>query len=115
MSDVKAAEKINGFSNVADDDIIKDESTYGAHHYGRVGLVVRKTEGIKGMPTMPTNSKNRPSPRLVLYGLAFRVLRRVALGADQRAGTVPALPARRASASLELEGAQSGGAPGQER
>ena len=67
------------------------------------------------MPTMPKNSKNRPSPRLALYGLAFRVLRRVALDADQRAETAPALPARRASASLELEGAQSGGAPGREQ
>ena len=31
---------------------------------------------------MPAKTQNHPSPRLVLYGLAFRALRRVALGGD---------------------------------
>jgi hypothetical protein len=31
---------------------------------------------------MPARTQNHPSPRLVLYGLAFRALRRVALGGD---------------------------------
>lgn len=35
-----------GFSPIPDKDIIDFEKAYGAHHYERLGLVVRKTEGI---------------------------------------------------------------------
>jgi hypothetical protein len=31
------------------------------------------------MPSLPTMPEKRPSPSLLLYGLAFRVLRRIAL------------------------------------
>jgi len=34
-----------GFSTVPDSQILESEQTYGAHHYGRVELVVRKAEG----------------------------------------------------------------------
>jgi len=34
-----------GFSNVPDQQIIDFEAAYGAHHYGRMGLVVRHTRG----------------------------------------------------------------------
>ncbi len=34
-----------GFSAMPDEDIFEMEKTYGAHHYGRLNLVVRKTEG----------------------------------------------------------------------
>ncbi len=34
-----------GFSDLTDDEIINDEKTYGAHHYGRLNLVVRQTKG----------------------------------------------------------------------
>ncbi len=34
-----------GFSQIPDNQIIDFESTFGAHHYGRLGLVVRKAEG----------------------------------------------------------------------
>jgi ornithine--oxo-acid transaminase len=34
-----------GFSQVPDKQIIDFESAFGAHHYGRLGLVVRKAEG----------------------------------------------------------------------
>jgi len=34
-----------GFSSVPDNQIFDFESTFGAHHYGRLGLVVRKAEG----------------------------------------------------------------------
>ncbi len=37
-------EKI-GFSNIPDEDIVNFEKTNGAHHYGRLNLVVRKTKG----------------------------------------------------------------------
>ena len=36
------------------------------------------------MPTMLGKPENRPSPSLVLYGLAFRALRRIALPGDAR-------------------------------
>ena len=35
-----------GFSNLPDDTILNYESTFGAHHYSRQQLVVRKAEGI---------------------------------------------------------------------
>jgi ornithine--oxo-acid transaminase len=38
------AEKI-GFSDIPDEEIFNDEKTFGAHHYGRLGLVVRSTKG----------------------------------------------------------------------
>jgi ornithine--oxo-acid transaminase len=34
-----------GFSQIPDDQIINFEHTYGAHHYGRLNVVVRKMEG----------------------------------------------------------------------
>ena len=34
-----------GYSQIPDNQIIDFESTFGAHHYGRLGLVVRKAEG----------------------------------------------------------------------
>ncbi len=34
-----------GFSQVPDQQIMEFEKTFGAHHYGRLGLVVRKAEG----------------------------------------------------------------------
>ncbi len=37
-------EKI-GFSDIPDEEIYNDEKTYGAHHYGRLNLVVRSTKG----------------------------------------------------------------------
>ena len=42
MSEVKNK---TGFSNLSNKEIVDFESSYGAHHYGRVGLVVRKAEG----------------------------------------------------------------------
>jgi len=59
---------------------------------------------------MPTNPQTRPSPRLALYSIAFRVLRGVALWPDRRPYTSePEEPRpRRRTASLELEGAQGG-------
>lgn len=44
MSEIKTKQAI-GFSNISDKDVITMESTSGAHHYGRVELVVRKTKG----------------------------------------------------------------------
>ena len=41
------------------------------------------------MPTMLGKPENRPSPSLVLYGLAFRALRRIALPGDARRRTTP--------------------------
>ena len=40
-------EKLNqvGFSALSDDEIFKMEDIYGAHHYGRLNTIVRKTEG----------------------------------------------------------------------
>jgi hypothetical protein len=59
---------------------------------------------------MPANPQPRLSARLALYGIAFRVLRSVALWPNGRAPKAePALPRpRRRPASLELETAQSG-------
>lgn len=37
--------KTFGFSGLDDSHVLKDESTFGAHHYGRLQLVVRRTEG----------------------------------------------------------------------
>ena len=44
MSEIKEKQML-GFSDVSDKDVIAMESKSGAHHYGRVELVVRKTEG----------------------------------------------------------------------
>jgi ornithine--oxo-acid transaminase len=46
MSDLNIinAEKM-GFSDISDEQIVDIERTYGAHHYGRLNLVVRKTKG----------------------------------------------------------------------
>jgi hypothetical protein len=59
---------------------------------------------------MPTNQKTRPSARLALYGIAFRILRGVALWPNGRLCTSePEQPRpRRRTASLELEAAQGG-------
>lgn len=46
-TNLKQAEKMNqiGFSPLPDDDIFKAEDLFGAHHYGRLKTIVRKTEG----------------------------------------------------------------------
>lgn len=47
MSEVKITNKPQiGFSALPDKNIIEFESANGAHHYGRVKLVVRKAEGV---------------------------------------------------------------------
>ncbi len=46
MVEINLANKsVLGYSNVSDKDIIDFEHTYGAHHYGRLGLVVRTAKG----------------------------------------------------------------------
>lgn len=46
MADIKTASlNQTGFSSVPDKDILQYESSCGAHHYGRVNLVVRRAEG----------------------------------------------------------------------
>ena len=34
-----------GYSELSDAHVLKDEGSFGAHHYGRLQLVVRRTEG----------------------------------------------------------------------
>ena len=47
MADVKTMNNpVIGFSELSDDTILNYESTFGAHHYSRQELVVRKAEGI---------------------------------------------------------------------
>ena len=47
MAEVKTrTETTLGFSGVKDNQIVDWEATFGAHHYGRQKLVVRKTEGV---------------------------------------------------------------------
>ncbi|UCD64203.1 MAG: ornithine--oxo-acid transaminase [Candidatus Zixiibacteriota bacterium] len=46
MTDINTLKKAAfGFSQLPDDQIIGFESSFGAHHYGRLKLVVRKAEG----------------------------------------------------------------------
>ena len=46
MTDINIIkEKMIGFSQIPDDAIIEFERTYGAHHYGRLNLVVRQAKG----------------------------------------------------------------------
>ena len=46
MSEIKTNNKpTTGYSTVSDKDVIAYESSAGAHHYGRVELVVRETKG----------------------------------------------------------------------
>src|SRR5512138_2941059 len=46
MTDFKIMkEKMSGFTQIPDDQIIDFEHTYGAHHYGRLNLVVRQAKG----------------------------------------------------------------------
>ncbi|MEW6413143.1 MAG: ornithine--oxo-acid transaminase [Candidatus Zixiibacteriota bacterium] len=46
MNNVSTINKTGlGLSQIPDNQIINFESTFGAHHYGRLGLVVRKAEG----------------------------------------------------------------------
>lgn len=46
MAEIKTNSKPTlGFSSIPNDEIISMEASHGAHHYGRIGLVVRKTEG----------------------------------------------------------------------
>jgi len=46
MVEINLANKsVLGYSNVSDKDIIEFEHLYGAHHYGRLGLVVRTAKG----------------------------------------------------------------------
>lgn len=47
MSDVRTNPKMEtGYSDTTDSDILKYEHEFGAHHYERLGLVVRRTEGV---------------------------------------------------------------------
>ncbi len=46
MTNVNTTRQNIGFSPLPDKDILDFEQIYGAHHYERLGLVVRKTEGI---------------------------------------------------------------------
>ena len=47
MADVKKMNNpVIGFSDLSDDTILNYESTFGAHHYSRQQLVVRKAEDI---------------------------------------------------------------------
>lgn len=59
---------------------------------------------------MPTNPQTRPSPQLALYGIAFRVLRSVALWSNSCLCTSESQQPRprRRTASRELEAAQGG-------
>jgi ornithine--oxo-acid transaminase len=46
MAEIKIKElEMVGFSKTNDDEVLKSMSTFGAHHYERLALVVRKTEG----------------------------------------------------------------------
>jgi ornithine--oxo-acid transaminase len=46
MSDINVANKNTiGYSDLADNQIMEFESRFGAHHYGRLGLVVRQAKG----------------------------------------------------------------------
>ena len=46
MAEIKIKEhEMIGFSQANDDEVVKSMSAFGAHHYERLGLVVRKTEG----------------------------------------------------------------------
>ncbi len=46
MNNVNTVEQTNlGFSQVSDNEIFDNETNFGAHHYGRLKLVVRKAEG----------------------------------------------------------------------
>ncbi len=46
MTDINTIKNAEvGYSQIPDDQIVDFESTFGAHHYGRLGLVVRKAEG----------------------------------------------------------------------
>ena len=58
---------------------------------------------------MPTNLQSRLSPKLALYGIAFRVLRGVALWPNGRLRTSEPAQSRprRQTASLELGTARS--------
>jgi len=38
-------EEIEGFSRLSDNEIIDFERVYGAHHYGRLEMVVRQAQG----------------------------------------------------------------------
>lgn len=46
MVETKTASQTLGFSTIPDRDIIDFESTFGAHHYGRLEVVVREAEGV---------------------------------------------------------------------
>ncbi len=46
MVETKTANPTVGFSQLPDDEIVNFESTYGAHHYGRLKVIVRKAEGV---------------------------------------------------------------------
>jgi ornithine--oxo-acid transaminase len=46
MTDINTIKNnISGFCQVPDNDIIKYENTFGAHHYGRLKMVVRQAKG----------------------------------------------------------------------
>jgi ornithine--oxo-acid transaminase len=46
MVDTKTMNTIHGFSQLPDQEILDIESACGAHHYGRVDMVVRQAEGV---------------------------------------------------------------------
>lgn len=45
MTNTTAKAQIIGFSQASDADVLQTEQTFGAHHYGRLQVVVRQTEG----------------------------------------------------------------------
>lgn len=46
MADVKTLNTVAGYSTVSDKEILDFEHVHGAHHYGRLDLVVRRAEGV---------------------------------------------------------------------
>ncbi len=46
MADVKTLNTAPGFSTISDKEIFEFEHKHGAHHYGRLDVVVRRAEGV---------------------------------------------------------------------
>ncbi len=45
MTNATTNAQVTGFSQISDEEVLSIEQTFGAHHYGRLQVVVRKTEG----------------------------------------------------------------------
>lgn len=45
MTNATTNAQITGFSQASDSEVLQTEQTFGAHHYGRLQVVVRQTEG----------------------------------------------------------------------